>query len=438
MKTQFKNYEFSKNSRIIILDANSPSLKITAERSADPKIIERISWSYKKPYEIQWCESDHFNDLLNDIFTNSSDNIENIRSIGEEIKLSSFIREIDNLDDILKSQDDSPIIKLFNLILREAISRKASDIHLQVFEDTLNIKLRVHGSIENAFTLSAGIAARLFTRIKIISGLDITEKRKPQDGRVTINFGSYPVDLRISTIPSYDNERIVLRLLDQRQIELDLAHLGMLENQLNDFSSFLEQKSGIILVTGPTGSGKTTTLYAAIEKIKKKSINIMTIEDPIEYKIDGISQTQVNPKINLSFADGLRSILRQDPDVILVGEIRDEETADIALRASLTGHLVLSTLHTNSPLGAFDRLNELGVDKKMLTSSVSCVIGQSLEKNFKNDGRTAVFEMISMNNSLQEALSQSTEENFLRKSLPKNHLTLTKVLAIKKDNKDIS
>ena len=229
-----------------------------------------------------------------------------------------------------------------------------------------------------------------------------------------------------------------MRLLDQRHVELDLNSLGMLSNQLDEFTSLLEQKSGIILVTGPTGSGKTTTLYAAIERIKKKNINIMTIEDPIEYKIEGISQTQVNPKINLSFADGLRSILRQDPDVILVGEIRDEETADIALRASLTGHLVLSTLHTNSPLGAFDRLNELGVDKKMLTSSVLCVIGQSLEKNFNQDGRTAIFETIPMSEGLQDALSQSTEEHFLRKNLPENHLTLTKALAIKKENKDIS
>lgn len=438
MSTQFQSYDFSKSSRIIINDASSSILKITADRSADLKLIEKISWNYKKPYDVNWCDTNQFNELLNEMFTSGSENAASIESIGEEIEISSFIKEIDRSDDILKSQDDAPIIKLFNLILKEAIAKKASDIHLQVFEDKLNVKLRIHGSIENAFTLKAGIATRLFTRIKIISGLDITEKRKPQDGRVTINFGSYPVDLRISTIPSYDSERIVLRLLDQRHMELDLKHLGMLDNQLSEFSSLLDQKSGIILVTGPTGSGKTTTLYAAIEKIKTKNINIMTIEDPIEYKIEGISQTQVNPKINLSFADGLRSILRQDPDVILVGEIRDEETADIALRASLTGHLVLSTLHTNTPLGAFDRLNELGVDKKMLTSSVICVVGQSLEKNFESDGRTAVFEMISMNQGLQEALSQSTEENFLKKNLPEDHLTLTSVLAIKKENKDIS
>ena len=212
----------------------------------------------------------------------------------------------------------------------------------------------------------------------------------------------------------------------------------MLDVQLNEFKSLLDQKSGIILVTGPTGSGKTTTLYAAIERIKKNNINIMTIEDPIEYKIKGISQTQVNPKIKLSFADGLRSILRQDPDVILVGEIRDEETADIALRASLTGHLVLSTLHTNSPLGAFDRLNELGVDKKMLTSSILCIVGQSLERNFNQDGRTAVFELISMDQKLQESVSQSTEEHFLKKNLSDDHLSLTKALSIKKENKDIS
>ena len=438
MTSQFQTYDFSKQSRIIVKDSQTPILEIAADKSADLRTIEKISWNFKKPYNINWYNSDQFNELLNEIFSNDNTTAESIENIGEEIEISSFISEIDNSDDILKSHDDAPIIKLLNLILREAISRKASDIHLQVFKDKLNIKLRIHGSIENAFTLKAGIAARLFTRIKIISGLDITEKRKPQDGRVTINIGSHPIDLRISTIPSYDNERIVLRLLDQRHVELDLNSLGMLRDQLDQFISLLEQKSGIILVTGPTGSGKTTTLYAAIERIKKKNINIMTIEDPIEYKIEGISQTQVNPKINLSFADGLRSILRQDPDVILVGEIRDEETADIALRASLTGHLVLSTLHTNSPLGAFDRLNELGVDKKMLTSSVLCVIGQSLEKNFNQDGRTAIFETIPMSEGLQDALSQSTEEHFLRKNLPETHLTLTKALAIKKENKDIS
>jgi general secretion pathway protein E len=438
MTSQFQTYDFSKHSRIIVKNSQTSILEIAADKSADLKTIEKISWNFKKPYNVNWYNTDQFDVLLNEVFINDDTTAESIQNIGEEIEISSFINEIDNSDDILKSHDDAPIIKLLNLVLKEAISRKASDIHLQVFEDKLNIKLRIHGSIENAFTLKAGIAARLFTRIKIISGLDITEKRKPQDGRVTINIGSHPIDLRISTIPSYDNERIVLRLLDQRHVELDLNSLGMLSNQLDEFTSLLEQKSGIILVTGPTGSGKTTTLYAAIERIKKKNINIMTIEDPIEYKIEGISQTQVNPKINLSFADGLRSILRQDPDVILVGEIRDEETADIALRASLTGHLVLSTLHTNSPLGAFDRLNELGVDKKMLTSSVLCVIGQSLEKNFNQDGRTAIFETIPMSEGLQDALSQSTEEHFLRKNLPETHLTLTKALAIKKENKDIS
>ena len=438
MTSQFQTYDFSKQSRIIVKNSQTPILEIAADKSADLETIEKISWNFKKPYNINWYNSDQFNDLLNEIFSNDNTTAESIENIGEEIEISSFISEIDNSDDILKSHDDAPIIKLLNLILREAISRKASDIHLQVFEDKLNIKLRIHGSIKNAFILKAGISARLFARIKIISGLDITEKRKPQDGRVTINIGSHPIDLRISTIPSYDNERIVLRLLDQRHVELDLNSLGMLSEQLDEFTPLLEQKSGIILVTGPTGSGKTTTLYAAIERIKKKNINIMTIEDPIEYKIEGISQTQVNPKINLTFADGLRSILRQDPDIILVGEIRDEETADIALRASLTGHLVLSTLHTNSPLGTFDRLNELGVDRKMLTSSVLCVIGQSLEKNFNQNGRTAIFEMIQMSEELQEALSQSTEEHFLRKNLPDNHLTLTKALAIKKENKDIS
>ena len=295
--------------------------------------------------------------------------------------------------------------------------------------------MRVHGSFENIFSLNANISSRLFTRIKIISGLDITEKRKPQDGRVTINLGKRKIDLRISTLPSYDSERIVLRLLDQKNQKLQLDDLGMLNEQIKLFEKYLKQKNGIILVTGPTGSGKTTTLYAAIEKIKEKNINIMTIEDPIEYKIDGISQTQVNNKIDLSFANGLRSILRQDPDVILVGEIRDEETADIAVRASLTGHLVLTTLHTNTPLGSFDRLNELGINRKMLTSSVLCVVGQTLEKNYDNEERSGIFEVINMSQSLKDAISKSTEENQLRKKLPKNHISLNDSIELKKLNK---
>ena len=228
-----------------------------------------------------------------------------------------------------------------------------------------------------------------------------------------------------------------MRLLDQKNQRLLLNDLGMLEKNISEVERYLKNKNGIILVTGPTGSGKTTTLYAAIENIKKKNINIMTIEDPIEYKIEGISQTQVNNKIDLSFANGLRSILRQDPDVILVGEIRDEETADIAIRASLTGHLVLTTMHTNSPLGAFDRLNELGINKKMLTSSVICVIGQTLEKNYEDDERSGIFEIIEMNDELKNAISASTEENQLKKFLPADHVSLNDAIQLKKEKKEI-
>ena len=438
MDNQFKSYDFSKKNRIIIRDDSSIKLKIIADKNVDLKLLENISWNYQKSYKVEWHESEKFDILLGQEFSekNSLESID-IANIENQIDISNFIKEIDSSDDILKSQDDAPIIKLFNLILKEAINKKASDIHMQIFDDKLNIKMRIDGSMEQSFSLNAGIAIRLFTRIKIISGLDITEKRKPQDGRVTINMGVHPIDLRISTLPSYDSERIVLRLLDQRQMKLDLNNIGMLDNQLLGFNKFLDKKNGIILVTGPTGSGKTTTLYAAIEKIKVKDINIMTIEDPIEYKIDGISQTQVNPKINLNFAEGLRSILRQDPDVILVGEIRDQETADIALRASMTGHLVLSTLHTNTPLGAFDRLNELGIDKKMLTSSITCIIGQTLEKNFNDAGRSGVFELISMDQKLKDAVSESTEENYLKKHLASDHLSLSQSLMIKKQQKII-
>ena len=438
MNNQFTSYDFSKKNKVIISDDNKDKLKIIADKNVDLELLENISWNYKKLYRVEWHEPEKFDIILGQQFSdnNSIESID-ILNIENQIDISNFIKEIYNSDNILKSQDDAQIIKLFNLILKDAINKKASDIHLQIFDDKLNIKMRVDGSMIKSFTLNAGIAVRLFTRIKIISGLDITEKRKPQDGRVTVNMGVHPIDLRISTLPSYDSERIVLRLLDQRQMKLNLDNIGMLENQLLEFNEFLNQKNGIILVTGPTGSGKTTTLYAAIEKIKTKDINIMTIEDPIEYKIDGISQTQVNPKINLNFAEGLRSILRQDPDVILVGEIRDQETADIALRASMTGHLVLSTLHTNTPLGAFDRLNELGIDKKMLTSSVTCVVGQMLEKNFNDEGRSGVFELVSMDQSLKDAISESTEENHLKKYLSPKHVSLAQSLTIKKQKKII-
>ena len=435
MSEMYANYNFSKENKMIIENTDS-KLKILADESADLKILEQISWNLNKPYKIEWYKSEKFKLILEEKFVNNND-LSEIHAVEDELKISDVIKEIENEEDILDANDDAPVVKLFNLILKEAISKKASDIHLQIFENKLHVKMRIHGSFESIYSLQASLATRLFTRIKIISGLDITEKRKPQDGRVTINLGSRKIDLRISTLPSYESERIVLRLLDQKNQRLLLNDLGMLEKNISDVERYLKNKNGIILVTGPTGSGKTTTLYAAIERIKQKNINIMTIEDPIEYKINGISQTQVNNKIDLSFANGLRSILRQDPDVILVGEIRDEETADIAIRASLTGHLVLTTMHTNSPLGAFDRLNELGINRKMLTSSVICVIGQTLEKNYEDDERSGIFEIIEMNDELKNAISASTEENKLKKFLPKNHLSLNDAIQIKKEKKEI-
>ena len=435
MSEMYANYNFSKENKMIIENTDS-KLKILADESADLKILEQISWNLNKPYKIEWYKSEKFKLILEEKFVNNND-LSEIHAVEDELKISDVIKEIENEEDILDANDDAPVVKLFNLILKEAISKKASDIHLQIFENKLHVKMRIHGSFESIYALQASLASRLFTRIKIISGLDITEKRKPQDGRVTINLGSRKIDLRISTLPSYESERIVLRLLDQKNQRLLLNDLGMLEKNISDVERYLKNKNGIILVTGPTGSGKTTTLYAAIERIKQENINIMTIEDPIEYKINGISQTQVNNKIDLSFANGLRSILRQDPDVILVGEIRDEETADIAIRASLTGHLVLTTMHTNSPLGAFDRLNELGINRKMLTSSVICVIGQTLEKNYEDDERSGIFEIIEMNDELKNAISASTEENKLKKFLPKNHLSLNDAIQIKKEKKEI-
>ena len=290
----------------------------------------------------------------------------------------SIISEIEETADLLDETSDAPIIKLVNLVLAQAIKDRSSDIHIEPYANSLKIRYRIDGMLYNLLNLPRRIQSSLVSRIKIMAKLNIAEKRLPQDGRIEVKIGDKSVDIRVSVIPTAFGERVVLRLLDKSQALLTLSDLGLDEAKVAQFDRLIKSPYGIVLVTGPTGSGKTTSLYAALSKINSPAINIITIEDPIEYQIEGIGQIQVNPKIDLTFATGLRSIVRQDPDVILVGEVRDRETAEIAIQSSLTGHLVFSTLHTNDAASAITRLIDMGIEPFLVASSVIAIVAQRL------------------------------------------------------------
>ncbi|KFX04703.1 general secretion pathway protein GspE [Pectobacterium betavasculorum] len=308
-----------------------------------------------------------------------------MEDIGNEMDFYTLAEELPDSDDLLDADDDAPIIRLINAMLTEAIKNKASDIHIETYERYLLIRFRVDGVLREILRPQRKLASLLVSRIKVMAKLDIAEKRIPQDGRMALRVGGRAIDVRVSTLPSNYGERVVLRLLDKNSVKLDLELLGMSERNRQLLDSLIHRPHGIILVTGPTGSGKSTTLYAALSRLNASERNIMTVEDPIEYELEGIGQTQVNTKVDMTFARGLRAILRQDPDVVLVGEIRDGETAQIAVQASLTGHLVLSTLHTNSALGALSRLQDMGVEPFLLSTSLLGVLAQRLVRTLCPD-----------------------------------------------------
>ncbi|QEH80672.1 type II secretion system protein GspE [Sphingomonas sp. C8-2] len=282
------------------------------------------------------------------------------------------------VDDLLDSRDDSPVIRLINALLLQAVRDSASDIHVETQEKRLIVRFRIDGVLRDVVEPKRALAPLLVSRIKVMARLDIAEKRVPQDGRVTLRVGGYDIDVRVSTIPTQHGERVVMRLLDRGSTGLDTAALGLSERDRDVFLGLLDRPHGILLVTGPTGSGKTTTLYTALTHLNDRKRNIMTVEDPIEYELAGVAQTQVNARTGMTFARGLRAILRQDPDVIMVGEIRDQETAEVAVRSSMTGHFVLSTLHTNSAIGSITRLIDMGVERYLLAPMVVGLIAQRL------------------------------------------------------------
>ncbi len=301
-----------------------------------------------------------------------------VEDMGDELDLASLADSVPETEDLLEQEDDAPIIRLINALLTEAIRENASDIHIETFEKDLIVRFRIDGVMREVVRPKRQLAPLLVSRIKVMAKLDIAEKRIPQDGRIGLRIGGREVDVRVSTMPASNGERVVLRLLDKQAGRLQLTGLGMSDADLTRVQAVVHRPHGIFLVTGPTGSGKTTTLYASLSELSTQTINILTVEDPIEYNLPGIGQTQVKTKADMTFARGLRAILRQDPDVVMVGEIRDLETAEVAVQASLTGHLVMSTLHTNTAVGSVARLIDMGIEPFLLSSSLVGTLAQRL------------------------------------------------------------
>ncbi|MGB5306005.1 MAG: type II secretion system ATPase GspE [Gammaproteobacteria bacterium] len=377
---------FAKRHGVLVAGEQDGRVIIMHHGSIDPAALVELRRLLGKPLKLQAITNIEFDALLAKTYEqDSNEAMQMMGDLGDDMDLMHVAQALPEPEDLLESEDDAPIIRLINALLTEAVKENASDIHIEPFENRLVVRFRCDGVLREVLEPQRILAPLLVSRIKVMARLDIAEKRLPQDGRISLRVAGRAVDVRVSTLPSGNGERVVLRLLDKQAGRLDLEHLGMVEQTRDIIDNLISRPHGIILVTGPTGSGKTTTLYAALARLNNKRRNIMTVEDPIEYYFDGIGQTQVNTKVDLSFARGLRAILRQDPDVVMVGEIRDLETAEIAVQASLTGHLVFSTLHTNSAVGAVTRLRDMGVEPFLLSSSLVAVLAQRLVRVLCND-----------------------------------------------------
>jgi general secretion pathway protein E len=370
-----------------------------------------------------------------------------VSEVQNDADLSRMMQELPAVEDLLETSDDAPIIRMLNALLTQAARDGASDIHIEPYERHSSVRFRVDGTLREVVQPNRALHAALISRLKIMAELDISEKRLPQDGRISLRIGTRAVDVRVSTLPSAHGERAVLRLLDKSESKLSLESVGMTGETLRRFQELIGQPHGIILVTGPTGSGKTTTLYAALSRMDAGGSNIMTVEDPIEYELPGIGQTQVNAKIDLDFAKALRAILRQDPDVIMIGEIRDYETAQIAIQASLTGHLVLATVHTNDAPSTVTRLTDMGVEPFLLSSSLLGVLAQRLVRKLCThcrvqgdgawvprgcpecghtgyQGRTGVFELMIANDNIRSLIHNRASDAEIREAALKTGMTL--------------
>lgn len=370
-------YAFAK-AHALLLEDDGERLVLWADEQASPQAISEVL----RHFDVDAFEREPAATLAQRIAAAYAGGESSAAAVVGEVEsavdLSRMMQELPAVEDLLEAANDAPIIRMLNALLTQAAKDGASDIHIEPYERSSSVRFRVDGTLREVVQPNKALHAALISRLKIMAELDIAEKRLPQDGRISLRIGGRAIDVRVSTLPSAHGERAVLRLLDKGDTRFTLESLGMSGDTLEKFNRLIQQPHGIVLVTGPTGSGKTTTLYAALARMDTATTNVLTVEDPIEYELPGIGQTQVNPKIDLTFAKALRAILRQDPDVIMIGEIRDFETAQIAIQASLTGHLVLATLHTNDAPSAVTRLIDMGVEPFLLSSSLLGVLAQRL------------------------------------------------------------
>jgi len=454
-------FNFAKRHGVLVDPAPATPCKVLCLQKVKPIILAEVRRYLNTALQFETVNADLFQEKLGQAYESSSDEtILMVEGLGDDMDLASLADSVPETEDLLEQEEDAPIVRLINALLTEAVKVGASDIHIETFEKRLVVRFRVDGVLREMVQPKRALAPLLVSRIKVMAKLDIAEKRVPQDGRISLRVAGREVDIRVSTIPASNGERVVLRLLDKQASRLDIETLDMTERDIDTLRDLLQHPHGIILVTGPTGSGKTTTLYAGLSQLNDKSRNILTVEDPIEYNLEGIGQTQVNTKADMTFARGLRAILRQDPDVVMIGEIRDLETAEIAVQASLTGHLVLSTLHTNNAIGAITRLHDMGVEPFLLSSSLIGVIAQRLVRvlcpNCKQDhdpddaerdklhlqpdekvtiyrpmgcekcnhtgyrGRTGIFELVKIDDTLRTLIHNCAAESELIKHARQN------------------
>ncbi len=372
-------YPFAKSKGVIAARVVGNALEVWVRPYPQAATLAEVRRMAGKPLREVLVTPEEFEHCLALAYTREPSAAETIvEDMGESVDLAQLTEQLPEVADLLEAENDAPIIRLINALLTQAVREGASDVHLETFESRALVRFRVDGALRDVVEPRRGLHPAMVSRIKVMAALDIAEKRLPQDGRIGLRVAGRPIDVRVSTIPTANGERVVLRLLDKQAGRLTLESLGMDGDTRDAVDALIHAPHGIVLVTGPTGSGKTTTLYAALSRLDRRTRNILTVEDPIEYELDGVGQTQVNPRIEMTFARALRAILRQDPDVVMIGEIRDLETAQIAVQASLTGHLVLATLHTNDAPGAVTRLIDMGIEPYLLASTLIGVLAQRL------------------------------------------------------------
>jgi general secretion pathway protein E len=430
-------FAFAKAHGVVVTSVNAELAEVAVRSDARAGALSELRRALGVPLRARRVEAEEFGELIAAAYNGGSVAGE----LLQDADLSRLLQDIPQVADLLDSHDAAPVIRLINALLTQALRDGASDIHFEAFETRSVVRLRIDGTLRDLLEPARALHGAIVSRLKIMAQLDIAEKRLPQDGRIALRVAGKPVDVRVSTIPTGHGERVVLRLLDKQAGRLDLGQLGMDDATLAHMDRLIKEPHGIVLVTGPTGSGKTTTLYAALSRLDTAALNVMTVEDPIEYDLDGISQTPINARIDMSFARALRTILRQDPDVVMIGEIRDLETAQIAVQASLTGHLVFATLHTNDAVSAVTRLVDMGVEPFLLASSLLGVGAQRLvrrlclecRKPFVQEdktyysavgcpacnrsgyrGRTGIYELLTVDDDLRRLIHDRASEQALR------------------------